>query len=418
MSSSFFSHVPQAAPDPILGVSLAYKADTNPNKVDLGVGAYRTEDGKPYVLGSVKKAEQRILEQGHNKEYLPIDGLPEFKTFTTQLLFGDALKGNESRLAVTQSISGTGALRIGAEFIRRFMPAGTTVYISKPTWSNHFNVFREARVPTAEYRYFDKNTNGLDFAGLTADIENAPNRSVILLHLCAHNPTGVDPTNDQWKKIGEIVKRKEHLAFLDSAYQGYATGDLAQDAFAARHFLGLGLEFFVAQSYSKNFGLYGERIGAFTAVCANESIAAKALSQMKLDIRAMYSNPPVHGARIIATVAADPALTQEWVVELKGMANRIIEMRQELCKALKTRGTPLPNGQPGEWTHIVNQIGMFSFTGLTVEQCEKIIGKYHIYMLTNGRISMAGLNKGNVQYVADAIHDAVTNTNSYTPKCM
>jgi len=208
MSSSFFSHVPQAAPDPILGVSLAYKADTNPNKVDLGVGAYRTEDGKPYVLTSVKKAEQRILEQGHNKEYLPIDGLAEFKTFTTQLLFGDTLKGNESRLAVTQSISGTGALRIGAEFIRRFLPAGTTVYISKPTWSNHFNVFREARVPTAEYRYFDKNTNGLDFAGLTADIENAPNRSVILLHLCAHNPTGVDPTNDQWKIIGEIVKLK------------------------------------------------------------------------------------------------------------------------------------------------------------------------------------------------------------------
>lgn len=407
---SFFEHVTQAPPDPILGVSLAYKADTNPNKVDLGVGAYRTEDGKPYVLTSVRKAEQRMLEQGHNKEYLPIDGLAEFKTFTTQLLFGETLKGNESRLAVSQAISGTGALRIGAEFIRRFLPAGTTVYISRPTWSNHFNVFREARVPTAEYRYFDKSTNGLDFAGLTQDIENAPNKSVILLHLCAHNPTGVDPTNEQWKVIGDIIKKKGHLAFLDSAYQGYATGDLDKDAFAARHFLQLGLEFFVAQSYSKNFGLYGERIGAFTAVCANESIAARALSQMKLDVRAMYSNPPLHGARIVATVAGDAALYKEWIAELKGMANRIIAMRKELFNALKSRGTPLPNGQPGEWNHIVNQIGMFSFTGLTVEQCEKMIGKYHIYMLTNGRISMAGLNKGNVQYVADAIHDSVTNS--------
>jgi len=409
--SSFFSHITQAPPDPILGVTLAFKADTNPNKVDLGVGAYRTEEGKPLVLNSVKKAEERMLAQGFNKEYLPIDGLPEFKAFTAQLLFGDSLKGNENKIAVTQSISGTGALRIGAEFIRRFLPAGTTVYISKPTWSNHFNVFREARVPTAEYRYFDKNTNGLDFVGLTADIENAPNKSVILLHLCAHNPTGVDPTPEQWRAIADIIKRKEHLAFLDSAYQGYATGDLDQDAYGARLLMKNGHEFLVAQSYSKNFGLYGERVGALTVVCANEGIAAKALSQMKLDVRAMYSNPPIHGARIVATIAADPALTQEWIQELKGMASRIIAMRQELFNALKARGTPLPNGQPGEWHHIVDQIGMFSFTGLTVEQCEKIIGKYHIYMLTNGRISMAGLNKSNVQYLADAIHDVVTNTN-------
>jgi len=357
------------------------------------------------------QAEKRILEQGLNKEYLPIDGLPEFKTFTAQLLFGDSLKGNEKRIAVTQSISGTGALRIGAEFIRRFLPPGTTVYISKPTWGNHFNVFREARVPTAEYRYFDKNTNGLDFAGLTADIESAPNKSVILLHLCAHNPTGVDPTTEQWKAIADILKRKQHLAFLDSAYQGYATGDLDRDAYGARLLISQGSEFLVAQSYSKNFGLYGERIGALTVVCADESIATKALSQIKLDVRAMYSNPPLQGARIVATVAADPALTQEWIQELKQMASRIISMRHELFNALKARGTPLPNGQPGEWHHIVNQIGMFSFTGLTVEQCEKIIGKYHIYMLTNGRISMAGLTTGNVQYVADAIHDVVTNTN-------
>jgi len=375
------------------------------------VGAYRTDEGKPYVLSAVKKAEKYILEQNFNKEYLPIDGLQEFKDQTLKLLFGDALKGNEKRLAVTQSISGTGALRLGAEFIRHFMPPGTTVYVSKPTWGNHFSVFKEARVPTAEYRYFDKNTNGLDIKGMLADIEAAPNKSVILLHLCAHNPTGVDPSEEQWNAIADLVQRKEHLAFIDGAYQGYATGDLARDAHAARLFLSRGLEFLTAQSYSKNFGLYAERVGAFTVVCANEGIASNALSQIKLDVRPMYSNPPLHGARIVATVLADPALTDEWMKELKQMSGRIIEMRKELVNELKARGTPLPNGQQGEWHHITDQIGMFSFTGLTPDQSERMIKKHHIYMLTNGRISMAGLNRKNVGYVANAIHDVVTNKN-------
>jgi aspartate/tyrosine/aromatic aminotransferase len=406
---SFFSNVTQAPPDPILGVSLAYKADTDPNKVDLGIGAYRTEEGKPYVLSAVRKAEQKIFDQKHNKEYLPIDGLAEFKQHTARLLYGDALNGNEKRVAVSQSLSGTGALRLGAEFIRRFLPQGTTVYISRPTWGNHFSIFKEARVPFAEYRYFDKNTNGLDFAGLTADIQAAPDKSVILLHLCAHNPTGVDPTQEQWNTIADIVQKKGHLAFLDCAYQGYATGDLERDAYAARLFMNRGLEFFAAQSYSKNFGLYGERIGAFSVVCASAEVASNVLSQIKLDVRPMYSNPPLHGAEIVATVFGDAALYKEWVDELKGMAGRIVTMRKELFNALKAKGTPLPDGKAGEWRHITDQIGMFSFTGLTPAQCEIMIKKHHIYMLTNGRISMAGLNSKNLAYVANAIHDAVTN---------
>jgi len=205
-----------------------------------------------------------------------------------------------------------------------------------------------------------------------------------------------------------LFRKKGHIAFLDSAYQGYATGDLDRDAYAARLFLSRGFEFFTAQSYSKNFGLYGERIGAFSVVCANAEIAANVLSQIKLDVRPMYSNPPLHGAQIVATVFSDPALRQEWTSELKIMAGRIITMRQELRNALKEKGTPLPDGSTGEWCHITDQIGMFSFTGLTAPQCEKLIAKYHIYLLTNGRISMAGLNSKNLQYVADAIHDVVT----------
>jgi len=411
--ASIFGNITQAPADPILGVTIAYRADPSPNKLDLGVGAYRTEEGKPYVLRCVKKAEEKMLNNPNlNKEYLPIEGIKEFNDYTVRLLFGDALKGNEKRVATSQSISGTGAVRLGMEFVRRFLPAGTTVYISNPTWGNHYSICKEAGVPYADYRYFDKKTNGLDFKGMMADIEAAPNGSVILLHLCAHNPTGVDPTQEQWNFIADLIHKKKHIPFLDCAYQGYATGDLERDGFAGRLFLQRGFEFLVSQSYSKNFGLYGERAGAFSVVCANEDVAAKALSQIKLDVRPMYSNPPIHGARIVTTVLSDPALAQEWVDELKQMAGRIVEMRHDLFNALKAKNTPLPNGQPGEWRHITDQIGMFSFTGLTPEQCERMIKKHHVYMLTNGRISMAGLNKKNVQYMADAMHDVVTNVSN------
>eukprot|EP01111_Echinosteliopsis_oligospora_P002201 TRINITY_DN1321_c0_g1_i1.p1 TRINITY_DN1321_c0_g1~~TRINITY_DN1321_c0_g1_i1.p1 ORF type:complete len:414 (-),score=120.52 TRINITY_DN1321_c0_g1_i1:65-1306(-) len=412
MSQSKFAHITQAPADPILGVSVAYKADTNPNKIDLGVGAYRTEEGKPYVLSCVRKAEKKMLEQNLNKEYLPIEGIKEFNDLTVRLLFGDTIKGNEGRIATTQSISGTGAVRLGMEFVRRFLPPGTTVYISNPTWGNHYSICKEAGVPYADYRYFDKKTNGLDFNGMMADIEGAPNGSVILLHLCAHNPTGVDPTQEQWNQIADLLHKKNHVPFLDCAYQGYATGDLERDGFAGRLFLQRAFEFLVAQSYSKNFGLYGERAGAFSVVCGNDDIAGKALSQIKLDVRPMYSNPPIHGARIVTTVLSDPVLAKEWVEELKGMAGRIVEMRHELFNALKAKNTPLPSGQAGEWRHITDQIGMFSFTGLTPDQCDRMINKHHIYMLKNGRISMAGLSKKNVQYMADAIHDVVTNVSN------
>jgi len=397
-----FSHVQVAPPDPILGVSLAYKADPSPNKVDLGVGAYRTDDGLPLVLSSVKKAEKAILDANYNKEYLPIDGLAEFDRLATELLFGADLKGQEKRVVTVQSLSGTGALRLGAALIARIFANKPTVYVSKPTWSNHFNIFRNERLEVKEYRYFDPRTNGLDFEGMIADLKAAPDQSVIVLHLCAHNPTGVDPNTEQWEIIANVIQEKKHIPFVDGAYQGYASGDLDHDAFAARLFFRRGFEFFSAQSFSKNFGLYGERIGSFFAVTNSPQAAEAVLSQVKLDARALYSNPPVHGARIVAKVLSDPELYKEWTSELKQMSGRIIQMRQQLFDALVARKTP------GDWSHIVKQIGMFAYTGLTPEQVDILINKYHIYLLKSGRISMAGVSTKTVNYIAEAIHDAVT----------
>eukprot|EP01113_Clastostelium_recurvatum_P006494 TRINITY_DN1292_c0_g1_i1.p1 TRINITY_DN1292_c0_g1~~TRINITY_DN1292_c0_g1_i1.p1 ORF type:complete len:441 (+),score=116.37 TRINITY_DN1292_c0_g1_i1:26-1348(+) len=401
--SNMFSGVKVAPPDPILGVSLAYKADNDPRKVDLGVGAYRTDDGQPLVLSAVQKAEKSILEAHLNKEYLPIDGLAEFTRLSTEMLFGPELKGKEQLVATMQSLSGTGALRLGAAIISKLFPKGTIVYVSKPTWGNHFNIFRDEGLEVREYRYFDKNTLGLDFDGLIGDMDAAPRGSVFVLHLCAHNPTGVDPSPEQWETIASKVQEKGLFPFVDGAYQGYASGDLDRDAYASRMFLRRGVEFMAAQSYSKNFGLYGERIGALNVVTSSPEAAKAVLSQVKLYARAMYSNPPVHGARIVAKVLSDPALYKEWITELKQMSGRIIHMREELFNALKARGTP------GDWSHIKKQIGMFTFTGLRPEQVQVMTQKYRIYMLDNGRISMAGLNSKNVAYVADAIHDAVTN---------
>ncbi|GAM28690.1 hypothetical protein SAMD00019534_118660 [Acytostelium subglobosum LB1] len=398
---SLFEGVPLAPADPILGVSVAFKADPSPNKVDVSVGAYRDDNGKPVVLKCVLEAERRLL--GASKEYLTIDGIPEFNRASAQLLYGDAMKGQEKRMVTVQSLSGTGALRIGIIFIRKYLPAGTTVYASRPTWTNHHNICKESGVPSKEYAYYDNKNNRLDFEGMLRDMENAPNGSVFLLHLCAHNPTGCDPTNEQWGIIADLMEKKKHIPFIDCAYQGYASGDLDRDAYSARLFFKRGFEMFSSQSYSKNFGLYGERAGALTIVSNNPENVPKMLSQIKMDIRAMYSNPPTHGARIVATVLADPELHALWITELKQMSNRIIQMRQALLDALRVRNVP------GDWTHITSQIGMFTYTGLTAPQVEFIIKKYHIYMLGSGRVSVAGLNTKNINYVADAIADAVAN---------
>ncbi|EGG17697.1 aspartate aminotransferase [Cavenderia fasciculata] len=398
-TETLFANVPLAPVDPILGVSMAYKADPSPNKVDISVGAYRDENAKPYVLKCVREAEERLL--GATKEYLPIDGIPEFNKVSAKLLYGEDIVKREKQMVTVQALSGTGALRIGVIFIRKYLPAGTTVYISRPSWANHHNICKESGVPSAEYTYYDNKKNGLDFDGMIRDMRAAPSGSVFVLHLCAHNPTGCDPTVEQWNTIADVMAEKKHIPFMDCAYQGYASGDLDKDAYSARLFFNRGFEMFSAQSFSKNFGLYGERAGALTIITKSEAVIPKMLSQLKMDIRAMYSSPPTHGARIVATVLQDPKLTTLWVDELKLMSGRIMRVRQELYDALVARKVP------GDWRHIVQQIGMFTYTGLSTAQVEFIVKKYHIYLLASGRVSVAGLNSKSVPYFADAIADAV-----------
>lgn len=403
LSLFYFICVP-APPDEIFNTGIRYRADTDARKVDLGVGAYRTDEGKPLVLNVIRKAEAIIAKETNvNHEYLGIDGDQRFVKVARELMFGansPAIK--ENRLVTCQSLSGTGALRLAVEFIERFLPKGTKIYWSKPTWGNHLSIFSAAHVPAAPYRYWDAKGRKLDINGMLEDIRAAPERSVILLHACAHNPTGVDPTREQWKQIAEVIRSRNHLPFFDSAYQGFASGDLENDAWAIRYFVEQGFEMFCAQSFAKNFGLYNERIGTVSVVCSNAEKAKATLSQMKLVIRSNYSNPPAFGARIVGTILTSPELYAEWKQELKGMSGRIQAMRQLLVDELKRLGTP------GDWSHITSQIGMFSFTGLTPKQCEAMINKHHIYLLSNGRISMAGINTKNGKYVANAIHDVVT----------
>lgn len=401
---SLFGEIPVAAPDPILGLNSAFRADTDKNKVNLGVGAYRTNEGNPYVLEVVREAEKRIVQQNLNKEYIPQEGLAQFNELSAKLLLGGSNKAlTEKRVCTIQSLSGTGALRIGLEFLAQFLGKDRLVYVPNPTWTNHFNLIKAAGLKSAQYRYFDASTKGLDYKGMTEDIKNAPNGSIILLHMCAHNPTGVDPTPEQWQQIAILMQQKQHITFFDAAYQGFASGDLDKDAYSVRYFVEQGMEIICTQSYAKNFGLYGERVGAINFVCKDEKTATSIFSQMQVVVRSAYSSPPLHGARIVAMALSDPEMYKLWVKELKMMAHRIIDMRQALYDELIALKTP------GDWKHILNQIGMFSFTGLNQKQCDVLTKKYHIYLTSNGRISMCGLNKSNTSFVAKAIDDVVRN---------
>jgi len=402
-AASTWATVPAGPPDPILGITEAFKADKDPRKINLGVGAYRDENGKPYVLPSVQKAEQLVESGKPDKEYLPITGLADFAKLAAKLAYGsESAPITENRISVTQSISGTGALRIGGAFLARHYPHSKTIYLPVPTWGNHTPIFRDSGLEVKGYRYFDKKTVGLDFEGLKEDLKNIPEKSVVLFHACAHNPTGVDPTQEQWREISEIVKAKSLFPFFDMAYQGFASGDAARDAFALRHFVKEGHQVALCQSFAKNMGLYGERVGAFSLVTESPEEKARVDSQLKIIIRPMYSNPPIHGARIAGTILASPDLYSQWSSEVKGMADRIIGMRESLYNSLTNQLKT-----PGEWGHIKSQIGMFSFTGLTTPQTKALAEKAHVYMTADGRISMAGLNSGNIDYFAESVDSAV-----------
>lgn len=400
---SVFANVVQAPEDPILGVTVAYNKDPSPLKLNLGVGAYRTEEGKPLVLNVVRKAEQMLVNDPSGiKEYLPILGLSDFNKLTAKLILGaDSPAILENRIATAQCLSGTGSLRVGSEFLARHYHQ-RTIYIPVPTWGNHPKIFNLGGLEVKSYRYYDPATRGLDFKGLVEDLNAAPSGAIVLLHACAHNPTGVDPTLEQWEQIRQLMRSKALLPFFDSAYQGFASGSLDSDAQPVRMFVADGGECFIAQSYAKNLGLYGERVGALSIVCKTADVASKVESQLKLVVRPMYSNPPIHGASIVARILKDKDLFDEWTVELKGMADRIISMRKQLFEALTAKGTP------GDWSHIIKQIGMFTFTGLNAEQVSFMTKEYHIYMTSDGRISMAGLSSRTVPHLVDAIHAAVT----------
>lgn len=400
--SSFWSHVEQGPPDAILGITEAFKRDTNPNKINLGAGAYRDDNGKPYVLPCIKAAEENLMRKQLDKEYAGIAGITEFTKGSANLAFGPNNEIVNNGLNCTvQGISGTGSLRIGAAFLEKFYPRNKTVFLPTPSWANHGPIFKHAGMEVASYRYYDKNTCGFDAAGCFEDLSNLPENSIIMLHACAHNPTGVDPTPEQWQELSNIIKRKNHFPFFDMAYQGFASGDLTRDAHALRLFIKDGHTPCLAQSYAKNMGLYGERVGAFTVVC-NTSEEAKAVeSQIKILIRPMYSNPPIHGARLVSEVFYNDDLYAQWLVEVKGMADRIISVRAALKENLEKEGSS------HDWSHIVNQIGMFCYTGMKPDQVANLTKDHSVYLTKDGRISVVGITSKNVEYLAKAMH-AVT----------
>eukprot|EP01105_Mastigella_eilhardi_P027935 TRINITY_DN8895_c0_g1_i2.p2 TRINITY_DN8895_c0_g1~~TRINITY_DN8895_c0_g1_i2.p2 ORF type:complete len:412 (-),score=107.00 TRINITY_DN8895_c0_g1_i2:60-1295(-) len=391
-SMSKWSHVPLAPADPILGLNALYSRDADPRKVNLGVGAYKGEDGKPYVLPSVKKAIQKIVNSNH--EYLPITGLPEFTLEAKKLIFGpDRANVEHKNVTTIQSLSGTGALRLAAAFLNRFH-VPVPVYVPDPTWGNHYAVFRDAGFREIRpYKYYARATNTIDFKGMLSDISNAQSNSIVLLHACAHNPTGLDPNHEQWRELSQLLSKKGHTVLMDCAYQGFASGNPETDVESIRTMLRDGHQLLVAQSFAKNFGLYGERIGALSLVCRDEPSAKAVQSQVSLLARAMYSNPPAFGARIVHAVLSDAELSAMWRVDVRGMADRIHEMRRMLVDKLSQGGRR-------DWSHILRQIGMFSYTGLSKEETRQMVNTHHIYMTADGRISLAGLNTRNVDYVA------------------
>lgn len=399
-----FSNVKEAQPIEVFHLMKLFNEDEHPTKVNLTVGAYRTDEGKPYYMPVVKKAERMVLDSTTNHEYLPILGLESFTRSASQLLLGDVTKRQEEgSIFGVQSLSGSGALRVGAEFLAKHLKC-TTFYYSLPTWENHHLIFINGGFKEAKtYRYWNEEKRSLNCDGLFEDLSNAPEHSVIILHGCAHNPTGLDPTQDQWKQIAKIMKERKLIPFFDNAYQGFASGDVEKDAWAVRYFLSQGFEFLCSQSFAKNYGLYNERAGNLTFVLNSMENVKAIKSQVTMIVRGMYSNPPNHGARTVSTILNNPDLKNEWLETLKLMTNRIKDMRKALRDNLEELGAI------GKWNHITDQIGMFSYTGLSESHVEYLQNKFHIYMLKSGRINICGLTKTNISYIAEAITDALVN---------
>lgn len=393
---TIFSAIPMAPRDPILGITEAFHADPNPQKINLGVGVYYDDNGKVPLLECVLEAERQMTAQGSPHTYLPIDGLAMYDSAVQKLVFGeDNIVLKEKRVATVQSIGGTGALKIGADFLRRFSP-NSQVWISDPSWENHRALFEFAGFKVNTYPYYDSINRGVDFAGMIGTLKTLPARSIVVLHACCHNPTGADLSDAQWDEVIEVVRNNKLIPFLDMAYQGFSDS-IESDGKIVRRFAELYSPVLVSSSFSKSFSLYGERVGAFSIVTGNADEATRTLSQLKRIIRTNYSNPPIYGAKIVGTVLNNPELHQMWENELAGMRVRIHEMRRRLADELSAK----TNGQ--DFSFIIHQNGMFSYSGLTPEQVEKLRKDFSVYIVSTGRICVAALNSRNLDYVADAI---------------
>lgn len=396
MTASLLANVEMAPKDPILGVTETFNADPNPNKVNLGVGVYLDDSGKVPVLQAVRTAEQKLAETAMPRNYLPIDGLATYNKAVQQVVFGAASEAVTSgRVVTVQTLGGTGGLKVGADYWRRLNPKAEA-WISDPSWENHRALLEFAGFKVNTYAYYDAATHGLRFDALLASLNQIPEGDLVVLHACCHNPTGVDLTAAQWEKVIEVVKARNLLPFLDLAYQGFADG-LDADAAAVRAFAKACPAMFVASSFSKSLSLYGERVGAFSVVTDSAEQAAKVLSQVKRVIRTNYSNPSTHGGQAVAAVLTTPDLRQQWEQELGQMRDRIKAMRRALVDKIRAQRADF------DFSYVVDQRGMFSYSGLTKEHVRRLREEYSIYALDSGRICVAALNSQNVDYVANAI---------------
>ncbi len=396
MSTSIFAAVEMAPRDPILGLTEGFNADKNPSKVNLGVGVYYNDEGKVPLLAAVKAAEKARLEAMPPRGYQPIEGSAAYNQAVQKLLFGEASPLlAEGRVITAECLGGTGALKVGADYLKRLLPA-SKVYISDPSWENHKALFESAGFVVESYPYYDARTRGVNFAGMKSGLAGLPVGSIVVLHACCHNPTGADLTAEQWKDVVAAVRERNLVAFIDMAYQGFADG-LEPDAVALDLFAASGLQFLVSSSFSKSFSLYGERVGALSIVTASREESARVLSQLKRVIRTNYSNPPTHGGAIVAAVLSNPELRKVWEEELAGMRARIRAMRTGLVEKLRDRGVAQ------DFSFVAKQRGMFSYTGLSVAQVERLKNDFGIYAVSTGRICLAALNSKNIDYVADAI---------------
>jgi len=391
----------EAAPaDSILGLTEAFKNDSSSNKVNLGVGVYKDEKGTTPILDCVKAAEKILLDKEGTKSYLPISGDPVYASEVQKLLFGaDSDVITAGRAATAHAPGGTGALRVGGELLKKFN-TDAKVWISNPTWANHKGVFTTAGFELAQYDYYDPSTKSLDFDAMLASLKTVPAGDIVLLHACCHNPSGVDLSPEQWRTVAALGKEKGWMAFLDFAYQGFGDG-VDEDRCAVEEFAATGADFFVASSFSKNFGLYNERTGAITIVSPTAAESAIAMSHLKTTIRVIYSNPPAHGGLVVATILSDEKLHQQWLLELTAMRDRIKAMRVALVAGLESRGVE------GDFSYITSQRGMFSFSGLSDSIVDWLKENKSIYVVGGGRINLAGLTSSNIDYVCDAIAEAL-----------